>query len=124
MYFEDILKIAFKYWQSPIDVNETGVYYMQNIDDVWKNEDEKHKYWVELLNWSIGVVIGAVSSDLKRQGVHTITIRDLSAVDVEKRFKEVDLKEESWSEERKQYKGFRDRPGENQRITEDYLASI
>ena len=124
MYFEDILKAASHYWQNPIDVNTPGDYYMQNIDGAWMTLDERHKYWVELLNWSIGVVIGIVSDELKQKGVKTITLQDVNVLDVEQRFKMIDLEEESWAEERNIYQGFRVQPDNKQKITKEYLANI
>lgn len=124
MYFEDILRVASHYWQEPIDVNTSGDYYMHNIDDAWKYEDEKYKYWVEILNWSIGVVFGIVSDNLKHQGIKSISLQDLLVVDVEHRFREIDLKEESWVEERNLYKGFRVQPSSEQKITKEYLGNL
>jgi|WetSurMetagenome_2_1015567.scaffolds.fasta_scaffold337602_1 hypothetical protein len=122
MYFEEILKIAAEYWYSPVSVNQIGKYYLENVDDAWKKLDSKYKYWVELLNWSIGVTLSELSDE--NSNLKSLCINDLNVNRLERRFNQIDLQGNSWKFERSEYKGFKSIPSQDQLITKEYLNSL
>jgi hypothetical protein len=124
MYFEDILKVAIRYWNIPPNINKIGFFYFEYVDDAWKELDDEYKYWVECLNWSIGVILSTIVENNDSSSVQTINLSSINVILLEQRFNEVDLQGDTWIHERKEYMGFRNAPDSNQMITEDYLNSI
>ena len=124
MYFEDVLKVAAKYWHSPIAANKISDYYFEHVDNAWKELDDNYKYWVELLNWSIGVMISKISDNVEQDHPKTVSFKEISVVELEKRFNEIDLQGDSWDKERKEYQGFRKPPEINQLLTDDYMNNL
>lgn len=116
MYFEDIFKKVKSVWDRDIYIgdfnndaivyNQLSKYYENSVENSCKNEQGPLKYWCELINWSIYVVLSEESKKLVKEEYEYININRIPIELFEKRFKK-DLKADSWEEERKQYKGFK-----------------
>ena len=103
MYFEDVFNKAKKYWTSPIKVGEVGKFYMENVEGKHRIEDIPISDWIDVIGWSIGIIL---TEKEKTLGKGFVRIDDISVIDVEERFKD-DLKHQLTDEMFKEYKGFR-----------------
>ena len=120
MYFEDIIKKTYRYWLEPIENGRVGEFYTSHIEDNYLEGDDQVKDWIDVLNWSIAIVLTEYEENYKED---FLTINMLLIRSVEERFK-YDLKNQLTNELLKNYKGFKNLPGKNQKITEKYLDTI
>jgi hypothetical protein len=120
MYIEDILRTVSPFWKEQVNSNRDFTFF-SNVDDHYLNFEENIKYWIQLMDWTIGSL---TSKKVNDNGIiRFMTIHDLKLISLEEEFRE-NLQKDTWEPERSDYKGFRTKPNKNQKITEKYLESI
>lgn len=110
MYFEDIFKKVEKIWNrnfslSANENNKASSVQLQEFYHQIENDFVGKDDWCDLLNWSIYVVVGEYADRFcgKRE---YLSFNEISINEIEERFKK-DLEDPSWAEEKKMYKGLR-----------------
>ncbi len=103
MYFEDIFNRAKEYWAEPIEVGKVGEFYTENIEDKHQPTDYEISEWIDVINWSIAIIL-TKKEDQLTGGL--LSINDISVRSIEERLR-YDLKNQLSDKLLKNYMGFK-----------------
>ncbi len=120
MYLEDILLTVLPFWKEQANSKRDFTFF-SNVDNHYLSFEENKKYWIQLMDWTIGSL---TSKKVNQNGeIRFKTIHDLVLIDLEEEFRK-NLQKDTWGAEQGEYKGFRKNPNKDQKITKVYLESV